>query len=45
MLTFYSAIVLEVVSLMICLAIMANTNDLLLQHKRRLFLLLFPAPF
>lgn len=41
MLTFYSAIVLEVVFLMICLAIMANTNDLFPQYKRRLFLLLF----
>lgn len=41
MLTFYSVIVLEVVFLMILLVIMANTNDLLSQHKRKLFLLLF----
>ena len=41
MLTFYSVIVLEVVFLMIHLVIMANTNDLLPQHKRRMFLLLF----
>lgn len=41
MLNFYSVIVLEVVFLMIFLVIMANTNDLLPQHKRRLFLLLF----
>lgn len=41
MLTFYSVIVLEVVFLMVLLVIMANTNDLLSQHKRKLFLLLF----
>lgn len=35
MLTFYSVIVLEVVFLMILLVIMANTNDLLSQHKRQ----------
>jgi len=41
MLAFYSVIVLEVVSLMMILAVMANTNELLPRHKRRLFLLLF----
>ncbi len=41
MLAFYSVIVLEVVFLMAILALMANTNDLLPQRKRRLFLLLF----
>ncbi|WP_298029586.1 EAL domain-containing protein [uncultured Dysosmobacter sp.] len=41
MLVFYSVIVLEVIFLMAILAIMANTNELLPQHKRRLFLLLF----
>ncbi len=41
MLAFYSVIVLEAVFLMMILAVMANTNDLLPQHKRRLFLLLF----
>lgn len=41
MLAFYSVIVLEIVFLMVILSIMANTNDLLPQHKRRLFLLLF----
>ncbi len=38
---FYSVIVLEVVFLMIYLMVMANTNDLLPQSKRRMFLLLF----
>ena len=41
MLTFYSVIVLEVIFLMVLLVIMANTNDLLSRHKRKLFLLLF----
>ncbi len=41
MLVFYSVIVLEICFLMGILAIMANTNDLLPQHKRRLFFLLF----
>ncbi len=41
MLAFYSVIVLEVVSLMMILAVMANANDLLPRPKRRLFLLLF----
>jgi len=41
MLNFYSAIVLEVVFLMVFLVLMTNTNDLLSQNKRRQFLLLF----
>lgn len=41
MLTFYSVIVLEAIFLMIILGIMANSNDLLLQRKRKLFLILF----
>lgn len=41
MLNFYTVIVLEVVLLMALLAIMANTNDLLYQRKRKQFLLLF----
>jgi len=41
MLAFYSVIVLEACFLMGILAIMANTNDRLPQHRRRLFLLLF----
>ena len=41
MLTFYSVIVLEVVFLMAVLGAMASNNDLLPQHKRRLFLLIF----
>ena len=41
MLAFYSVIVLEVIFLMMILTIMANANDLLPRHKRRLFLLLF----
>lgn len=40
MLTFYSVIVLEVVFLMVVVAILANTNDLLPQNKRKLFLLI-----
>ena len=40
MLTFYSVIVLEVVFLMAVLAVLANTNDLLPQNKRKLFLLI-----
>jgi len=39
MLTFYSVIVLEVIFLMLLLGIMASTNDLFSQQKRRLFLL------
>jgi len=38
---FYSVIVLEVIFLMAYLMIMANSNDLLSQSKRRMFLLLF----
>ncbi len=38
---FYSVIVLEVILLMIYLMIMANTNDLFPQSKRRMFLILF----
>ncbi len=41
MLNFYTTIVLEVVFLMAFLVIMANTDDLLSQHKRKQFLLLF----
>lgn len=41
MLTFYSAIVFEIVFLMIVLSIMAQTNDQLSQEKCRLFQLLF----
>lgn len=40
MIAFYTVIVLEVIFLMIILGIMANTNDLLPQHKRRMFLML-----
>ncbi len=38
--TFYSVIVLEVIFLMVILGIMSNTNDLLTQYKRKLFLIL-----
>lgn len=40
MITFYTVIVLEIIFLMIILGIMVNTNDLLPQHKRRMFLML-----
>lgn len=41
MLNFYTVIILETIFLMIILGIMANTNDLLSEQKRKMFFVLF----